>query len=49
VFYNVDAPGQHVQDNPKPLKDIFAPNTPLYRQQWDSPLPSRGGGGHAAH
>ncbi len=40
MFYNTDAPGQHVQDTPKPLLGVaHEPPTPLYRQQWDIRLP----------
>jgi arylsulfatase A-like enzyme len=40
MFYNTDAPGQHVQDIPKPLMEIARdPDNTLYRQQWDFPLP----------
>ena len=40
MFYNTDAPGQNVQNTPKPLMGIARePNTPLFRQQWDLPLP----------
>jgi arylsulfatase len=34
MFYNTDAPGQNVQDNPKPLMAIARePDVPFYRQQ----------------
>jgi arylsulfatase len=40
MFYNTDAPGQNVQDNPKPMFAIARePDTPFYRQQWDVRLP----------
>jgi len=40
MFYNTDAPGEHVQDTPPPLMGIArAPETPLYRRQWDLALP----------
>jgi arylsulfatase len=40
MFYNTDAPGQSVQDNPKTMFAIARePDTPLYRQQWDVRLP----------
>ncbi len=40
MFYNTDAPGQNVQDVPKPLMGIARePDVPLYRQQWDFRLP----------
>ncbi len=40
MFYNTDAPGQHVQDVPKPLIGIARePDVPLYRQQWNARLP----------
>ena len=40
MFYNTDAPGQHVQDTPKPLMEIVRePDSALYRQQWDFELP----------
>jgi arylsulfatase len=40
MFYNTDAPGQHVQDTPKPLMPIARePNIPFYRQQWNLRLP----------
>jgi arylsulfatase A-like enzyme len=40
MFYNTDAPGQNVQDNPKTMMPIARdPDTPLYRQQWDVQLP----------
>jgi arylsulfatase len=40
MFYNTDAPGQNVQDTPKPLMGIARePSAPLYRQQWDIRLP----------
>ncbi len=41
MFYNTDAPGQNVQDNPKTLMPIARePDIPLYRQQWDVRLPA---------
>ena len=40
MFYNTDATGQNVQDNPKTLMAIARePDTPFYRQQWDVQLP----------
>ena len=40
MFYNTDAPGQNVQSNPKTLMPIASePDMPVYRQQWDFPLP----------
>ncbi len=40
MFYNTDAPGEHVQDTPRPLMGVARePNTPLFGQQWDFPLP----------
>jgi len=40
MFYNTDAPGENVQVVPKPLFSIARdPDTPLYRKQWDVPLP----------
>jgi len=40
MFYNTDAPGQHIQDTPKPLLGVARePNTPHYRQRWDVRLP----------
>ncbi len=40
MFYNTDAPGQNVQNDPKPLMTIARePDIPLYRQQWDVRLP----------
>jgi arylsulfatase len=40
MFYNTDAPGQHIQDVPKPLMGIARePDVPLYRQQWRVQLP----------
>ena len=41
MFYNTDAPGQHVQDTPKPLMAITRePDIPLYRKQWQLQLPA---------
>ena len=40
MFYNTDAPGQKVQDDGTLLMKIDRdPDVPLYRQQWDVPLP----------
>ena len=40
MFYNTDAPGQNVQDNPKTLMAIaHEPDTTYYRQPWDIRLP----------
>ncbi len=40
MFYNTDAPGESVQDNPKTMFAIARePDTPFYRQQWDVRLP----------
>jgi arylsulfatase A-like enzyme len=40
MFYNTDAPGQAVQDDGSLLIKIDrAPDVPLYRRQWDVPLP----------
>ncbi len=40
MFYNTDAPGQNVQDNPKPMMAIARePDIPLYRKQWRARLP----------
>ncbi len=40
MFYNTDAPGENVQDRPKPLMAIARdPDTTLYRQKWQFPLP----------
>ena len=40
MFYNTDAPGQDVQTRPKPLFAVERePETPIYRQQRDVPLP----------
>jgi arylsulfatase A-like enzyme len=40
MFYDTDAPGQHVQDTPKPLMGIARePDTTLYQQKWSFPLP----------
>lgn len=40
MFYNTDAPGQHIQDTPKTLMPIaHEPDIPLYRKQWDVRLP----------
>ena len=40
MFYNTDAPGEHVQDTPRPLMGVARePNTPLFLQQWEFPLP----------
>ena len=41
MFYNTDAPGQHVQDTPKPLMAIARePDMPLFQKQWKVPLPA---------
>jgi arylsulfatase len=41
MFYNTDAPGQHVQDTPKPLMAITRePKMPLYEKQWKVRLPA---------
>jgi arylsulfatase len=40
MFYNTDAPGQHVQNSPKPLIGLARePNIPFYQKQWDVRLP----------
>ena len=40
MFYNTDAPKQHVQDTPPPLMAIERePGARLYQQQWDIHLP----------
>ena len=40
MFYNTDAPGQHVQDTPKTLMRIARePNISFYQQQWGIRLP----------
>jgi arylsulfatase len=40
MFYNTDAPGQNIQNNPKTLMSIaHEPNTPLYQKQWGIQLP----------
>ncbi len=41
MFYNTDAPGQHVQDQPRPLMAIARePKIPLYGKQWKVQLPA---------
>ena len=40
MFYNTDAPGQHVQNTPRPLMAIARePDAKLYQQQWNVKLP----------
>ncbi|WP_296403434.1 sulfatase-like hydrolase/transferase [Psychrobacter sp.] len=40
MFFNTDAPGQHIQDTPPPLiATLHAPETPLYDKQWQIKLP----------
>lgn len=40
MFYNTDGPGQHEQDNPRPLAGVARePNSASYRKQWDFKLP----------
>jgi len=41
MFYNTDAPGQHVQDTPRPLGGVARePDSELYKRQWDIKLPN---------
>ncbi len=41
MFYNTDASGQRVQDDPKTLMAIARePDVPFYRRQWDIRLPA---------
>jgi arylsulfatase len=40
MFYDTDSPGEHVQDDPRPLMSIERePDTPLYQRRWDIRLP----------
>ncbi len=41
MFYNTDAPGQHIQDTPRPLMAIARePKIPPYEKQWKVRLPA---------
>lgn len=40
MYFNTDLPGQNVQDNGKlMMRSARAPDHPLYRKQWHTPLP----------
>lgn len=41
MFYNTDAPNEHIQDTPAPMIGLSRePNTSFYKQQWEFKLPT---------